>query len=86
MPREDVRVTDDRREIALWAPASYHNMMKRSTLKLVIRRETVRVLAQLDLGRVAGGGPDPQLMDTGGGANNTCVQAAVVAQALPAKP
>jgi hypothetical protein len=62
-------------------------MMKRTTLKLVIRRETVRVLAELDLGRVVGGSPDPQLMDTGGGANNTCVQAAVVAQAaLPAKP
>jgi hypothetical protein len=86
MPREDVRGADARREIALWVPARYHNMMKRSTLKLVIHRETVKVLARLDLGRVAGGGPDPQLMDTGGGANNTCVQAAAVAQALPAKP
>jgi hypothetical protein len=62
-------------------------MMKRSTLKLVIRRETVRVLAELDLGRVAGGSPDPRLMDTGGSPANTCAQAAVVAQAvLPAKP
>ncbi len=85
MPREDVRVTDGRREIALWGAARYHNIMKRSMLKLVIRRETVRVLAELDLGRVAGGA-DLALMDSAGGANNTCVQAAVVAQALPAKP
>jgi hypothetical protein len=41
-------------------------MMKRSTLKLVIRRETLRVLADLDLVRVAGGNPDAQLLGTGG--------------------
>jgi hypothetical protein len=87
MPRQDVRIANDGREIALYVPARYRNTMKRSTLKLVICRETVRVLAELDLGRVAGGSQDPQLMDTGGGANNTCVQVAVVVQAaLPAKP
>jgi hypothetical protein len=55
--------------------------------RLAIRRETVRMLAELDLIRVAGGNPDAPLMDTGGSPANTCVQAAVVAQAaLPAKP
>lgn len=58
-------------------------MMKRSMRKLVIRGEIVRLLAELDLGRVVGRGPEAQLMDTGGGANNTCVQAAAV---VPAKP
>ena len=58
--------------------------MKKSPLKLVIRRETIRALSQLDLVRVAAGGnPDVQRMDTGG-ANTGCplVQAA----AQPAKP
>jgi hypothetical protein len=41
--------------------------MKKSTLKLVIRRQTLRVLAGMELVRVAGGGnADPQLLDTGG--------------------
>jgi len=40
--------------------------MKRSTLKLVIRRETLRVLTELDLVRVAGGKPDAQLLGTEG--------------------
>ena len=57
--------------------------MKRSTRKLVIRREIVRMLAELDLVLAVGGAPEAQLMDTGGGANNTCVQAAVV---VPVKP
>jgi hypothetical protein len=61
--------------------------MKRPTLKLVIRHETVRILAELHLIRVAGGSPDAQLMDTAGSPATTCVQAAVEAQAtLPAKP
>jgi hypothetical protein len=55
-------------------------MMKRSTRKLVIRREIVRMLAELDLDRVVAGAPMAQLMDTGGGLNTTCVQVA------PAKP
>lgn len=57
--------------------------MKRSTLKLVIRRETLRVLTDLDLVRVAGGNPDAELLGTGG-ANTGCplVQPA----ALPGKP
>jgi hypothetical protein len=36
----------------------------RIRLKLGIRRETIGVLAELDLARVAAGGPDAQLMDT----------------------
>jgi hypothetical protein len=39
-------------------------MMKKSTLKLTIRRETLRTLAQLDLARVTGGKPDAQRFDT----------------------
>ncbi|HEX8115288.1 MAG TPA: hypothetical protein VF516_46495 [Kofleriaceae bacterium] len=38
--------------------------MKKSTLKLAIRRETLRALAQLDLVRVAGGNPDAQQAGT----------------------
>ena len=38
--------------------------MKKATLKLGIRRETLRVLAELDLVRVAAGGPGARLMDT----------------------
>ena len=54
-------------------------MMKRSTLKLAIRHETLRVLlARLDLVRVAGGSPDARLIDTEGSPGNTCVQAAAV--------
>jgi hypothetical protein len=56
-------------------------MMKKSTLRLSIRHETLRVLARLDLIRVAGGSPEAQLMDTGGSPANTCVQAVV-----PPKP
>jgi hypothetical protein len=40
--------------------------MKKSTLKLAIRRETLRALAQLDLVRVAGGNPNVQQVGTGG--------------------
>jgi hypothetical protein len=58
-------------------------MMKRSMRRLAIRRETVRMLAELDLIRVAGGNPDAPLMDTGGSPADTCVQAQA---ALPAKP
>lgn len=55
-------------------------MMKKSTPKLALRHETLRVLAGLDLALVVGGNPDAQLMDTEG-PNKTCV----VAQA-PAQP
>ena len=41
-------------------------MMKKSTRKLVIRRDTLRALAQLDLVRVAGGNPDALQLGTGG--------------------
>jgi len=40
--------------------------MKRSTLKVVIRRETLKVLVEMDLVHVAGANPDAPLMDTGG--------------------
>lgn len=50
--------------------------MKKSTRRLRICGETLRVLAALDLARVAAGDPDVQLMDTGG-PNRTCVQAAL---------
>ena len=58
--------------------------MKRSTLKLVIHREIVRVLAELELVHVAGGDAANLQMDTEGGNNNGCVRAAVVTQ--QAKP
>lgn len=57
--------------------------MKKSTLKLAIRRETFRVLAEMDLVRVAGGNPDAQLVGTGG-AETGCPL--VKAAALPGKP
>ena len=57
--------------------------MKKSTLKLAIRRETLQVLAEMDLVRIAGGNPDAQLMDTGG--PNTGYQI-VQPAAQPAKP
>jgi hypothetical protein len=47
-------------------------MMKKSTLKLAIRRETLRALAQLDLARVAGGKPDALQLDTEGGPATSC--------------
>lgn len=40
-------------------------MMKKSTLKLAIRRETIRALSQLELVRVIGGNPDALQRDTG---------------------
>lgn len=56
-------------------------MMKKSTCKLAIRRETLRALAQLDLARVAGGNPDAQQLGTEGPATGCPFQAA----ALPPK-
>lgn len=46
--------------------------MKKATLKLGIRRETLRVLASLELRRVAAGSANVQLRDTGDD-NRTCV-------------
>jgi len=60
----------------------YHAMMKRSIRKLVIRLETLRGLAERELGCVAGGKPDAQLVDTGN-AGSGCVAVQV---AMPAKP
>lgn len=58
--------------------------MKKSTLKLVIRRETIRALAQLDLVRVAAGAnPDAQLAGTGDYITGCPLTQAA---ALPAKP
>ena len=58
--------------------------MKKSTRKLVVRRETLRALVQMDLLQVAAGAnPDVQRMDTEGPATGCqFVQAAT----LPAKP
>jgi hypothetical protein len=39
--------------------------MKRSTVKLVIRRETLRLLTGMELRLAGGGNPDAQLLDTG---------------------
>jgi hypothetical protein len=54
--------------------------MKKATLKLGIRCETIRVLGSLELVRAAAGGPDAQLLDTGDIARTCAVQA------LPALP
>jgi hypothetical protein len=51
--------------------------MKKATRKLGIHRETIRVLAELDLVRVAAGGPDVPLMDTHDIARTCVVQANV---------
>jgi hypothetical protein len=40
--------------------------MKKSTLKLALRRETLRVLAGRDLARVGGGNEGARLKGTGG--------------------
>lgn len=81
MPGQDMRIANGGREIALERHASsYPTMMKRSTRKLVMRREIVRMLAELDLVGVVGGAPKVQLMDTGGSPANTCVQAMLTAK------
>ena len=51
-------------------------MMKKATLKLGIRRETIRLLAELDLARAAAGVLDAQLIDTGDIARTCVVKAA----------
>lgn len=56
--------------------------MKKSTLKLTVRRETLRTLAQLDLARVAGGNPEGQRFDTEGPATGCPLGQ----PAVPAKP
>jgi hypothetical protein len=53
--------------------------MKKSALKLAIRRETLRALAQLELLHVVGGNPDALQQDTGNaGTGCPFVQAALV--------
>jgi len=84
MPRQHMRSGGLGRKIATDLRASYHAAMKKSTLKLVIRRETLRVLAGTELVRVAGGGnADAQQLDTHGGPATGCVN---VGAALPVKP
>ena len=80
MPGKDMHTGGNSGEIALEVRGPrYHITMKKSTLKLALHHETLRVLAKVDLVRVAGGNPETQLMDTEG-PNNTCV----VAKAAPA--
>jgi hypothetical protein len=57
-------------------------MMKRSTLKLTICRETLRVLAVMELAHVAGGDPGAQLIDTGN-AGTGCPNVAALDSAGP---
>jgi hypothetical protein len=58
--------------------------MKKSTLKLVIRRESLRVLAGMELVRIAGGeNADAQLLDTGN-AGTGCVNAQLLDTEGPA--
>jgi hypothetical protein len=57
--------------------------MKKAKLRLGIRRETLRVLGELDLVRAAaGGGPDVRVMDTEDIAR-TCVAQALGAGVKP---
>ena len=57
--------------------------MKKPIFKLVVRRETLRVLAGIELVHVVGGvGPDGQLLDTGN-AGTGCPNVGAV---LPKKP
>ena len=84
MPRQHMRIGGVGRKIATKVRAQYHAAMKKSTLKLVIRRETLRALDQLDLLQVAAGAnPDAQRMDT---ANPETGCPFVQAAAEPAKP
>jgi len=74
-------IDSNRRKIALQVVTRYHTRMKKSTLKLVVRRETLRVLDEMDLVQIVGGNPDARL-DTGG-PNTSCP---LVQAAQPAKP
>jgi hypothetical protein len=79
-----MRIGDVRRKIAADIRARYHATMKKSTFKLVIRRETLRVLAGMELARVAGGGnQDAQLLDSEGPATG-CVKAQLLDTGGPA--
>lgn len=49
--------------------------MMKATRKLLLRRDTLRVLAEVDLARVAGGTPNAQIVGTGG-PNQSCQVAA----------
>ena len=83
MPRQHMRIGGVGRKIATKVRARYHAAMKKSTLKLAIRRETLRVLAELDLVRVGGGNADAQLLGTEGPATGCQI---VQLAAQPAKP
>jgi len=67
----------------------YDSLMKRSTLKLTICRETLRVLSVMELAHIAGGGPVEPLIDTanpGGTCRNAAVPAPGAGLALAPKP
>jgi hypothetical protein len=51
--------------------------MKKSTLRFTMRRETLRVLEELAFRRILGGGPNVQVIDTGGPGTG-CVNAKLV--------
>jgi len=52
--------------------------MKKVTPKLVLRRESIRVLATMDLGRVAGG-----VVGNSENPENTCALVVVVVEPVP---
>jgi hypothetical protein len=55
------------RGAAVWPPnVCGGSKVMKPTLKLAIRRETLRALAQLDLARVVGGNPGAQQLGTEG--------------------
>jgi hypothetical protein len=56
-------------------------MMKKSRLKLTVRRDTIRALAGVELARVAGGIPGAEQFDSAGP-----VSGCPNVPALPAKP
>jgi hypothetical protein len=83
MPRQHMRIGGAGGKIATEVRARYHAAMKKSPLKLVIRRETVRALSQLDLVLVAAGGDAQEVVGTGN-AGTGCPF--VPAAMQPAKP
>jgi len=68
-----MRIGGISRKIATDFVAGYHTAMKRSTLKLAIRRETLRFLTEMEIFRVAGGNPDVVVGSDGAAA--TCPNA-----------
>lgn len=71
MPRQHMRAGDVGREIDPDERARYHTTMKRSTVKLVFRRETLRLLTGMEIRLVEGANQST------GGAETGCVNALV---------